>query len=79
VSSRLRGWRSILLVTSAAHVERAAGCFHRIGLRPDVLPVTDSAALRHVWPRAVAPESSSALLHEVVGRFVYRVLGYSER
>jgi uncharacterized SAM-binding protein YcdF (DUF218 family) len=74
-----RGWRSILLVTSAAHVERAAGCFHRIGLRPDVLPVTDTAPLLHVWPRAVALERSSALLHELVGRLVYRVLGYSER
>ena len=73
-----RGWRSVLLVTSAAHVERAAGCFHRIGLRPDVLPVTDSAPLIHVWPSADALERSSQLLHELVGRVVYRVLGYSE-
>ena len=72
------GWRSVLLVTSAAHVERAAGCFRRIGLRPDVLPVTDSAPLIHVWPSADALERSSQLLHELVGRVVYRVLGYSE-
>ncbi len=74
-----RGWRSILLVTSAAHVERADGCFHRIGLRPDVLPVAVWKPILHVWPRAVALERSSQILHELVGRVVYRVLGYSER
>ena len=71
------GWRVLLIVTSAAHVERALGCFHRLGLRPDVLAVSDTAPLRHVWPCAVALERSSELLHEILGRVAYRVLGYS--
>jgi uncharacterized SAM-binding protein YcdF (DUF218 family) len=43
-----RDWRSILLVTSAAHVERAAGCLHRIGLRRrrrDAAPRDDEEVL----------------------------------
>ncbi len=69
-------WRSLLIVTSAAHVERARGCFHRLGLRPDVLAVRDTAPLRHVRPSAVALQRSSELLHEIVGRVAYRALGY---
>ena len=72
-----RGWRSILLVTSAPHVERAAGCFHRVGLRPDVLAVADAPTLWGRRPRAIALERSSELLHEFIGRAVYRLVGYT--
>ncbi len=72
------GWRSVLLVTSASHVERAAGCFRRVGLRPDVLAVPDPAPLRGRRPRAFVLRRSSELLHEFIGRAVYRLVGYSE-
>ena len=73
-----QGWRSLLLVTSASHVERAVGCFHRVGLSPDVLAVQDTRPLRHLWPRLVALERSMGVLHEIAGRVVYRVVGYSD-
>jgi uncharacterized SAM-binding protein YcdF (DUF218 family) len=70
------GWRTVLIVTSAPHVERAAGCFRRVGLRPDVLAV-DAAPLRGRRPRTLALRRSAELLHEVIGRAVYRLVGYS--
>jgi uncharacterized SAM-binding protein YcdF (DUF218 family) len=74
-----RGWRSLLLVTSADHMARASGCFHRLGLWPDTLPVARSDELmthRPLVSRAAARISVQAL-HELWGRVAYRVLGYS--
>jgi uncharacterized SAM-binding protein YcdF (DUF218 family) len=79
-SSRIvaaRRWRSLLLVTGAAHVERAAGCFHQLGLRPDVLPVTEFSPMEGASPRTDALEHAVDLLHEIVGRLVYRLRGCS--
>lgn len=73
-----RGWRSVVILTSVSHVERAAGCFHRLGLRPDVLAVMDAPPLPDGTPRAAVLRRSSDLLHELIGRVVYRVVGYSE-
>lgn len=73
------GWRSLLLVTSAVHMPRALACFQRQGLHPDVLPV-DAIARRpqRGWkPSAAALAQSRQVLHEVVGRIVYRAVGYS--
>ncbi len=74
-----KGWRSLLLVTSTVHVPRALACFRRQGLEPDVLPVADDAGPRERgWmPRRSALEESRAMLHEVIGRVVYRALGYA--
>jgi uncharacterized SAM-binding protein YcdF (DUF218 family) len=72
-----RRWRSLLLVTGAAHVERAVGCFHRLGLSPDVLPVTEFGPVAGVSPRPDALEHAAELLHEVVARIVYRLRGCS--
>lgn len=71
------GWRSLLIVTSATHVERALGCFHRVGLRPDVLAVYDPAPLPGTLPRPRVWSRSAELLHELIGRAVYRAVGYS--
>jgi uncharacterized SAM-binding protein YcdF (DUF218 family) len=69
---------SLLLVTSAAHVPRALGCFHAVGLAPDVLPVDHRAADGGGWePRASALAQSTAALRELAGRVVYRVAGYT--
>ena len=76
-----RGWRSVLLVTSAAHADRALGCFHKLGLRPDMLPVGYlSRPLRGGgWrPRSGALGLSTAALHELLGRSVYWAMGYAD-
>jgi uncharacterized SAM-binding protein YcdF (DUF218 family) len=75
-----RGWRTLLLVTSAAHAPRALGCFRAVGLSPDVLPVDFRAgdgAGRGLLPRAGALAKSTAALRELFGRLVYRVAGYA--
>jgi uncharacterized SAM-binding protein YcdF (DUF218 family) len=79
-----RGWRRVLLVTSAAHMPRALGTFHRAGLSPDALPVDyrggaeGAGAGVQAWlPRAAELELSSAALRELAGRVVYHLEGYS--
>ena len=82
-SSRIiaqRGWRSLLLITSAVHVERALGCFRDVGLNPDVLPAERVAGRlgRAGWlPRREAIPVSRAAMHEFIGRLTYRVMGYT--
>jgi uncharacterized SAM-binding protein YcdF (DUF218 family) len=74
-----RGWKTLLLVTSAAHLPRALGCFRAAGLRPDALPVDwrGGDGRGESWlPRAYALEQSTNALHELAGRVVYRVAGY---
>ncbi len=75
-----RGWRTLLLVTSAMHVPRALGCFHAVGLEPDVLPVDRRArdGRGQGWlPRSEALDRSTLALRELAGRAVYWVVGYS--
>lgn len=78
---RERGWTRLLLVTSAAHMERSLGCFRAVGLDPDALPVDHRGGdgRGHGWlPRASALSKSTDLLRELAGRLVYRVMGYSK-
>lgn len=75
-----RGWRSLLLVTSAYHAPRALGCFRAVGLEPDVLPVDRRAGdgRGRSWaPRAAALAKSTDALRELAGRAVYRIAGYT--
>lgn len=75
-----RGWKRLLLVTSAWHAPRALASFRAVGLEPDVLPVdhhaTDGSDERFL-PRASALAVSTDMLRELVGRVVYRIVGYS--
>jgi uncharacterized SAM-binding protein YcdF (DUF218 family) len=74
------GWRSLLLVTSAAHMPRALGCFRAVGLSPDTLPVDHRAVkgLGSGWlPRAQVLSRSTDVLRELAGRLVYRAVGYA--
>jgi len=74
-----RGWKTLLLVTSAAHLPRALGCFRAVGLQPDALPVDRRAGdgRGESWlPRAHALEQSTQALHELAGRVAYRIAGY---
>ncbi|MCP3057800.1 YdcF family protein [Myxococcus sp. K38C18041901] len=77
-----RGWKRLLLVTSAAHMPRAQGCFAAVGLRPDTLPVDARMPAfrmgRLGWlPRAGALSQSTDVLRELAGRVVYRLRGWT--
>ncbi|NTX12329.1 YdcF family protein [Myxococcus sp. CA056] len=79
---RERGWKRLLLVTSAAHMPRAAGCFAAVGLRPDTLPVDARMPAtrpgRLSWvPRASSLSQSTDVLRELAGRIVYRLRGWT--
>jgi len=76
---RERGWRSLLLVTSAAHAPRALACFRAVGLSPDLLPVDvrGSAHPGSLLPRARSLDQSTDVLRELAGRLVYRAAGYT--
>jgi uncharacterized SAM-binding protein YcdF (DUF218 family) len=76
-----RGWRKLLIVTSAQHVPRALGCFRAVGIEPDVLPVDRRAndGRDQGWlPRAWALDQSTNVIREMAGRVVYRIVGYSK-
>lgn len=76
---RARGWTSLLLVTSAAHLPRALGCFRAVGLAPDALPVDRRSppGLGGLVPRAGHLAASADALRELAGRLVYRLAGYT--
>ncbi|MGH7438637.1 MAG: YdcF family protein [Polyangiaceae bacterium] len=79
---RQRRWSKILLVTSAMHMKRAAGCFQAEGIVPDTLPVDhvtskDPPWFRNFDPRADNLSLTTAALREATGRLVYWVAGYS--
>lgn len=75
-----RGWRSLVLVTSAFHMRRALGCFRQVGLSPDALPVDTRAGdgRGQSWlPRTSALDQSTEALREWTGRLVYWAMGYT--
>lgn len=79
---RERGWRSLLLVTSAFHMPRSLGCFRAVGLEPDTLSVDFRASTLQLapasfLPRAGALDASTAALREFFGRVVYRARGFA--
>ena len=76
-----RGWKKLLLVTSAAHRPRAQGCFRAVGLDPDTLPVDhrhSKGPLGGFAPRAVHLNASTDAIRELTGRVIYRVMGYTK-
>ncbi len=81
--ARERGLGTLLVVTSAFHMHRAAGCFRAVELDVDLLPVDRRAVepARASWsvaPRADALDLSTQALRELVGRAVYRLVGYAK-
>jgi len=74
---------SVLFVTSAFHLRRAIGCFDKAGIKNIVVYPTD----RYSGPRKIefdfllipnpaALETSTLLLHEIMGWIVYKLKGY---
>jgi uncharacterized SAM-binding protein YcdF (DUF218 family) len=78
-----KGWTQLVMVTSAFHMQRAAGCFAAVGLPVDLLPVDQRSAdpSKHSggWqPRADALAQSTGALRELAGQLVYKLRGYSK-
>lgn len=78
---RARGWKKILIVTSAFHMKRSAECFNAVGLEFDTLAVDYRATKSpRTWlqPRAQFFAVSAAMIRELFGRVIYRFQGYSK-
>jgi uncharacterized SAM-binding protein YcdF (DUF218 family) len=78
---RARGWKKILLVTSAFHMKRALECFQAVGLEVDTFAVDYRATRKpRSWlqPRANSLATSTAMVRELFGRVIYRLQGYSQ-
>jgi len=75
---------SFLLITSAFHMRRAAGCFRKAGMNAFTWPVDrismpedEELNIQNVLlPSAECLASWSVILKEVVGYSVYRLMGY---
>ena len=76
------GIQSLVLVTSAFHMRRAAACFRVAGLNPVVFPADFYSIDRSFYPLNLMVPSAGAfakwhvLLHEILGFITYKVLGY---
>lgn len=70
-----------LLITSATHIKRSLGCFAKIGIHPDYLPVNTYDAPENINHRAFYPQWEAAvmwqeLMNEWIGDLTYRMMGY---
>jgi len=78
-----RPGQTMLVVTSAFHMQRAAGCFTAAGLTFDTLPVDyrvrEPSRDNSLLPRSEYLADATRALRELSGRVVYRVLGYSKQ
>lgn len=78
---RQRGAKTVLVVTSAFHVPRSLDTFRAVDLPVDVLAVDFRAPPRggrevELLPRAGELALSSRAFRELLGRVVYRVVGF---
>ena len=74
-----KGWKRILLVTSAYHMPRAAGSFQKMGLSIVAVPCNYLSTVNRVgalqWLHLPHPEGLSVFdvwLHEILGTWFYR-------
>ncbi len=73
----------LVLITSAFHMNRAEGCFRKVGLEVKCFPTDfrtgpiDVNLGTLLVPSASAIDKWSLLIHEVVGFVVYKVRGFS--
>jgi uncharacterized SAM-binding protein YcdF (DUF218 family) len=78
-----RGWKNIVIVTSAFHMTRALGCFAAVGLPVDSLVVDRRSFAPGTKPTRWVPQTgaleiSTEALHEHFGRVIYRLRGYAK-
>ncbi len=74
--------QSLVLVTSAFHMQRAVECFRALGIDPDVIATDHGASGYPGWFDLLAPRSeelrrSELALREFAGRLIYRARGYA--
>jgi uncharacterized SAM-binding protein YcdF (DUF218 family) len=75
---------SYLLITSAFHMRRAAGCFKKVGIKVLTWPVDristpddEQFNIQNILlPSSDCLSNWSLILKEVIGYWVYRVMGY---
>ena len=79
---RERGFDDFLLVTTARHMRRSLAAFESSGFDPipaptDFSTVADPAfSVRRYMPNASALSRSTSAIHEIVGAWFYRVVGW---
>lgn len=77
--ARQRGWQSLLLVTSASHMPRAAATCEKAGLKVTPVPCNYQSSFNRVgevdWlhlPNEDGFEVFSTWFHEIIGTWVYQ-------
>ena len=78
---RAGNYRQFVLITSAAHMYRAAATFHKQGLFPQPYPVDFQTTGRDIeifdfLPSVRALDVMTYAIHELVGLVMYRLQGY---
>lgn len=77
-----RGYRTLLLVTSATHMVRAIGCFRAVGADPDPFAVDFRSYEPSAFPSSFLPRvenlaRSSEMIRELAGRAIYGARGFA--
>jgi uncharacterized SAM-binding protein YcdF (DUF218 family) len=70
-----------LLITSAFHMRRSAGCFEKVGIKTDPFPADfhggyNAPTIQKLVPDPDAFASFCMLWHELVGFIAYKAVGY---
>jgi uncharacterized SAM-binding protein YcdF (DUF218 family) len=80
--AKARGFRNVVVVTSAFHMPRAVECFAAVGMEIDWLAVDYRASREYgsmsLLPRAGSLSASVDMIHEMTGRWIYRARGYAK-
>ena len=78
--AKKRGWRKILLLTSAYHMPRSMACFRKARLKSIPIPVDYQTWGSLPWPEAIFPSLkalalSTLALREYLGLLAYKISG----
>ena len=70
-----------LLVTSAYHMRRSAGCFEKVGIKTDPFPADFRGGYNRFVVQKLVPDPDAfayfcLLWHEIVGFVAYKTMGY---
>jgi uncharacterized SAM-binding protein YcdF (DUF218 family) len=83
VMAKEKGWKRVLLVTSAAHMPRSVAVFTKAGVKVDPIPCDYLSSFKNIgdrkWihlPSLNSNQGIAAWIHEVLGLVVYRLRGW---